>query len=167
MWFHSLQDLLRVGIVAIVSYSAMIIIVRFAGKRSLAKLNAFDLVVTIALGSVLSTAILSSEVAVAEGAFAFAALAVLQWIVAQLSVASPVFRRITRSEPRLLVKDGEYRLQAMADERITRSEICAALRKAGFVSIGEAGAVVLETDGELSVLHGRSAAISVLEDVRQ
>ena len=90
-------------IVGLLAYATMVIILRIAGKRSLAKLNAFDLVVTVALGSTLATVLLSSDVALLEGVLAFTVLATLQWVVSRLSLASQSFRRLVRSEPRMLL----------------------------------------------------------------
>ena len=72
MFFHSWFDLLRVAVVGTLAYSALIVWLRISGKRSLSKWNAFDFIVTIALGSTLATAFLSKDVALAEGVFAFA-----------------------------------------------------------------------------------------------
>lgn len=88
MFFDDLHGLLRVAVVSPLAYAAMVFVLRIAGKRSLAKLNAFDLIVTVALGSTLATVLLSEDVALAEGVLAFAALATLQWLVSRLSIVS-------------------------------------------------------------------------------
>lgn len=156
MFFDDLHGLLRVAIVSLLAYAAMILVLRIAGKRSLAKLNAFDLVVTVALGSTLATVLLSKDVALGEGVLAFAALASLQWLVSRISVSSAWFRTLVRAKPRLLLENGEYRRDAMAQERVTASEIDAAVRNAGHGRLEAVAAVVLETDGSMSVI-ARSA----------
>lgn len=78
MWFDNWSGIWRVGITALVIYAALILILQIAGKRSLAKLNIFDLVVTVALGSILASIILTKSIAIAEGFAAFIALAGLQ-----------------------------------------------------------------------------------------
>ena len=140
---------------------------RLAGKRALAKLNAFDLVVTVALGSTLATVLLTSDIAFLEGLLAFMMLALLQWAVSRLSIAWPAFRRLVRSQPRLLVENGSYRAHAMAAERITQDEIDAAVRSAGIGRIDEVGAVVLETDGSLSVIRCSDQPLAMLASVRR
>ncbi|KFG89468.1 Membrane protein [Sphingobium herbicidovorans NBRC 16415] len=152
MFFDDLHGLLRVAIVSLLAYAAMVLVLRIAGKRSLAKLNAFDLVVTVALGSTLATVLLSKDVALGEGVLAFAALASLQWLVSRLSVSSAWFRTLARAKPRLLLENGEYRRDAMAQERVTKSEIDAAVRNAGHGRLEAVVAVVLETDGSMSVI---------------
>ena len=75
MWFQSWSDLLRVLLVGTAGYAAVVVLLRVTGKRTLAKLNAFDLVVTVALGSTLATILLSADVSWSEGALALALLA--------------------------------------------------------------------------------------------
>ncbi|MFN2441460.1 MAG: DUF421 domain-containing protein, partial [Thermoanaerobaculia bacterium] len=68
MFFDDIQGLIRVFVISILAYVALVLFLRVSGKRTLTKLNAFDLVVTVALGSTLATIILSKDVALAEGA---------------------------------------------------------------------------------------------------
>lgn len=62
MWFDTWSDLLRIVVVGSAAYVTLVLVLRFSGKRTLAKLNAFDLAVTIALGSALATVLLSSDI---------------------------------------------------------------------------------------------------------
>lgn len=166
MFFDTWHDLLRVVVMTALAYAALVLILRLAGKRSLAKLNIFDFVVTIAFGSTLATVLLSRDVSFAEGALAFAILALLQWIVSALSVRSGWFKRLIRADPRLLLRDGRLLEQAMREERITRGEVEAAVRKKGHGSLDAIAAVILETDGELSVIaHSDAADRSALQSV--
>lgn len=152
MFFDSWTEIARVALATIAAYAALILVLRLSGKRSLAKLNAFDLVVTVALGSTLATVLLSKDVALTEGLLAFAMLAGLQWAVARASIASAGFRRLIRADPRLLFENGAYRDAALRDERVTRDEIDAAVRNGGIGRLEDVAAVVLETDGSLSVI---------------
>lgn len=155
MFFDNFQGLLRVALISLVAYAALIVILRIAGKRSLAKLNAFDLIVTVALGSTLATVLLSKDVALGEGILAFIMLAALQWIVSRLSITSVSFRRLVRAEPRLLFENGNYLQVAMGRERVTPGEIEAAVRNAGRGRLEDAAAIVLETDGSMSLIVKR------------
>lgn len=168
MFFDGTMAMLRVLAVSILSYGALVALLRISGKRSLAKLNAFDLVVTIALGSTLATIILSKDVALAEGLLALAMLLFLQWGVARLSMVSSMFQKLARSQPRLLLEDGRYRDDAMREERITRPELESVLRQQGHGELSGIAAVILETDGSLSVIPGsRAADMSLLASVRR
>jgi len=97
--FQGWSGLERVAIVGVAAYLALVLMLRVSGKRSLAKLNAFDLVVTVALGSTLATTLLSKTVALAEGVAAFAVLLLMQYAIAWGGTRSDRFQRLV-SAPR-------------------------------------------------------------------
>jgi uncharacterized membrane protein YcaP (DUF421 family) len=169
MLFDSWTGLGRILIVGTLAYAALVLLLRISGKRTLTKLNAFDLIVTVALGSTLATVLLSSSVALAEGVAALALLILLQYLIAWLSVRSPTFQSLIKSEPRLLMHRGRYLYGAMKAERITREEILAALRASGAADVSRIAAVVLETDGTLSVIPEAdpSGDVATLDTVRR
>lgn len=152
MFFDSWFSLLRVIVVGTLAYASLVVLLRISGKRTLAKLNAFDLVVTVALGSTLATVLLTKSVALVDGLAAFALLAGLQYAVAFLSVRWPRFDALVKSEPTLLLHRGRFLDRAMRAQRVTREEVVSALRSAGVARPEDAAAVVIETDGTLSVV---------------
>jgi uncharacterized membrane protein YcaP (DUF421 family) len=107
IFFGGFSSLLRILIVGVLGYVWLVVLLRISGKRTLTKLNAFDLVVTVALGSTLATVLLNKNVALAEGFLAFGLLVFLQYSITFLSVRAPAFKRIIKSEPSLLVHNGE------------------------------------------------------------
>ncbi len=157
MFFDDWQGLLRVAVVGVLAYAALVVLLRTSGKRALAKLNAFDFVVTIALGSILATILLSQDVALAEGVLAFVVLLALQYLITWLSVRSATVRRLVKSEPALLLLRGRLLEQAMKAERVTIDEILDAVRSHGVGSLEEVEALVLETDGTFSVIRRSDA----------
>jgi len=157
MFFDTWSQIGRVVVAGASAYVALVTIVRLSGKRTLAKLNAFDLVVTIALGSTLATIALSSDVAILEGVAAFASFVALQFVVAWLSTRWSAVRRAVRSEPVVLLRDGEFDERAMATERVTRDEVRQSVRSSGVGGLELVAAVVLETDGTLSVVTSQQA----------
>jgi uncharacterized membrane protein YcaP (DUF421 family) len=167
MVFDDWAALVRTLLVTPIAYVALLVAVRLSGKRALAKLNAFDLVVTVALGSVLASIAVSPSVTLAGGAAAFAVLVLLQYLIAHFSVRTAVLQRLVKARPTLLVRDGALLEDAMRRERVTRSEIHQVLRQHGLASLGEAAAVVLESDGTSSVLAnvGATGRDSTLTDV--
>jgi uncharacterized membrane protein YcaP (DUF421 family) len=152
MWFDSWSDLGRVLAVGGSAYLTVLLVLRISGKRTLAKLNAFDLVVTVALGSTLATILLNSDVSWAEGAVGLALLALLQSLVAWLTVRRPSLRRTVTARPTLLLRDGRPLTEALQDERVTVDEIRQAVRSSGSGDLSSIAAVVLESDGSLSVI---------------
>jgi len=155
MIFESWYGLLRVIVVGPLAYLALVLLLRVSGKRTLAKLNAFDLIVTVALGSTLATVLLSKSVALLEGVAGLLVLVALQYAVAWLSVRSQRFSHLVKSEPTLLLRDGAFLSQALRAQRVTEAEIRAALRSSGVADPAGAAAVILETDGSLSVIPAR------------
>jgi len=149
----------RIALFAALAYAALVIVLRVSGKRTLGKMNAFDLVITVALGSTLASAVLDAGVPLAESVAAFAALAALQALVAYGQSRSPAIEALVKSEPRLVVRDGRPLPGALRRERLTEAEVRQAVRASGRGSLEEAAAVVLETDGTLSVIGSRGDAL--------
>ena len=129
----------------------LLLLLRVSGKRTMTKMNAFDLVVTVALVSTLATVLLTKSVALGEGLTAFVLLTFLQFVLTWLSVRSRAVSRLVKSEPTLLVYQGYFLAAALKAERMTEAEALAGLRVQGLSSAAEA--VVLEASGELSVLR--------------
>lgn len=152
MFFDGWDGIARVLILGSFAYCAIIAILRISGKRTLAKMSAFDLVVTIALGSVLATILLSSSVALAEGIVAFVVLVALQYAIAALSVRSKAIEKLAKSNARFLLLDGVIDDDALRQERVTREEVLCAVRNNGIGDLDEVAAVILETDGTFSVV---------------
>ena len=167
MLFNGWAGIGRVLIVGSLAYAALVFLLRISGKRTLTKLNAFDLVVTVALGSTLATVLLSKSVALAEGVTAMALLIALQFVITWLSVRSPRFQALIKAEPTLLIHRGDWVPGAMRAQRITREEILAALRAQGHSRIEDIDAVVLETDGSMSVLSKVQDPASLLSNVAE
>jgi uncharacterized membrane protein YcaP (DUF421 family) len=157
MLFDGWYDLLRMLIVGVGAYVGLVMLLRVTGKRTLSKMNAFDLIVTVALGSTLATVLLSSEVSLTEGLLAFALLCCLQYGVAFASVRSQRFQSLIKAQPTLLFYRGRYMPASMRAERVTEEEILAAIRAVGVAASDAVEAVVLETDGSFSVIAGGEA----------
>ncbi|MEH6818244.1 MAG: YetF domain-containing protein, partial [Pseudoalteromonas distincta] len=157
MFYDDMQGLLRVLTIGVLGYIALVFWLRISGKRTLSKWNVFDFIVTIALGSILASVIISKSVPLFEGILAFVVLIGLQYVITWLSVRSSKFAALIKAEPTLLLNDGEYCTAALKLQRVTKSEIRAAIRGAGILAIEDVAAVVLETDGSFSVMpHNNS-----------
>lgn len=111
MFFDSWSDVGRVVVLGTSAYLVLVIALRTSGKRTLAKLNAFDLVVTVALGSTLATILLSQDVSLVDGVTAFAVLIVAQFAVAWLLVGAGVGAFVWAGADHLGGLDVDQRLQ--------------------------------------------------------
>lgn len=151
MWFDSWSDLGRLLVVGPLAYLALVAVLRTSGARTLSKLNAFDLVVTVALGSTLATVLLSTDVSLAEGVLALVVLVLLQYVVSWSSLRWPAVESVVKSQPVLLYRRG-FLTASMRRARVTEDEVRQAARGSGWASMEDVAAVVLETDGTLSVL---------------
>lgn len=152
MWFDTWSDIARILAVGAAAYVALVLILRVTGKRTLAKLNAFDLVVSVALGSILATVLLDTNVSWAEGLTAFGLLTVLQLVITWTSTRVPSARSVITAKPTLLLRDGQPLENALREERVTIGELRQAVRATGNGDLADIGAVVLEGDGSLSVI---------------
>lgn len=151
MWFDTWGDLGRLLVVGPLAYAGLVAVLRISGARTLSKLNAFDLVVTVALGSTLATVLLDTSVSLAEGALALALLVALQFVVSRSSARWRSVERLVKSDPVLLYRRG-FLARQMHRARVTEEEVRQAVRASGRASLEEVAAVVLETDGTMSVL---------------
>jgi uncharacterized membrane protein YcaP (DUF421 family) len=160
VFFDTWSGLLRVVVVGPLAYLALILFLRISGKRTLTKLNAFDLVVTVALGSTLSSIVLTKSVALLEGVLALATLIGLQYLITWSSVRSSSIKALVAHKGGLV--EG-----AMRRQRMTWDDVLAALRSEGLDDLSQAAAVVLETDGSISVLKTLSERGDGLTGVRR
>jgi len=165
-FFDSWPVLGRTLIVALIGYLVLVLFLRISGKRTLSKWNAFDFIVTIALGSTLASLLTSKNVALAQGALALGLLVGFQFVITWLSVRSRWVRRLIKAEPTLLLRDGMILHDALSQQRVTESEIRAAVRSKGIAALEDVRAIVLETDGTFSVIRSIDAdTCSALTDV--
>ncbi|MCM3573657.1 MULTISPECIES: DUF421 domain-containing protein [Mesobacillus] len=167
MFFNSWDNIWRTLIVGVLAYAALILLLRISGKRTLSKMNAFDLIVTVALGSTLATILLNKKVALAEGITAFFILIALQYAVAWSSIRSDSFKRLIKSDPKLIFYQGKYLKENIIKERVLEVEILQAARSSGINSMDQVEAVVLETDGRISVIKKSDSETNTLASVDQ
>ncbi|MBB4912737.1 DUF421 domain-containing protein [Actinophytocola algeriensis] len=123
MFFDSWSGVGRVALLGALAYLAVVVALRLSGKRTLAKMNAFDLVVTVALGSTLATILLTQQVALLEGVTALAVLVVLQFLVAWLAARSSTVRKAVKSQPSYLLHRGRLLPEALRAHRVTEDEV--------------------------------------------
>lgn len=151
-FFDGWEGVWRTLLVGFCAYAGLVIFLRISGRRTLSKMNAFDLVVTVSIGSTLATVLLNNNVSLTEGLMAFGLLIGLQFAVTWTSVRFRWFRRWITGEPLLLLHDGQFLPTAMKQARVSEEEIYATLRQHGMAGPHEAHAVVIETDGSFSVI---------------
>lgn len=152
MFFSGWSTLFRTLVIGVLAYINLIVLLRISGRRTLSKMNAFDLIVTVALGSTFATILLNKSVSLAQGTLALALLVGLQFLVTWTSVRVGWVRKLVTGEPALLYYRGQMLSAAMRKARVTAEEVRAAVRSSGITALDDVEAVVLETDGSFSVV---------------
>lgn len=149
------------------TYAGIVLWLRFSGKRILSKWNAFDFVVTIAFGSILSSALLLEDTPFSQAMVGIGLLVCLQFLITWLAARSSVVQKLIKTQPSLLVFKGELLLGTLKQQRVAKGEVLAAIRLSGCSSVEDVDAVVLETDGSFSVIEDvNPATASALKDVQ-
>ena len=157
MFFDSWFNIYRVLIVGVLAYAGLVLLLRISGNRTLSKMNSYDLVVTVAFGSTLSTILVNQNVTLAVGLAALALLIVLQLIITWCSVRSHFINDLVKTAPTILLLDGRLRTDALKRVRVTGDDVMAAVRQQGQGSLENIDAVILESDGSLSVISANQA----------
>ncbi len=142
-----------VAVSAVALFGTVILIARIVGLRSFSKMSSFDFVVTLATGSVLAS-VAASSTSLANGALALAVLYTAQWIVAQLRRRTSWAVHVVDNKPIALMLEGEFVHENLTAARVTEDDVRAKLRQNNVHALRDVRAVVLETTGDVSVLHG-------------
>ncbi len=152
LFFNGWQPLVHIAIVGLIGYAALILFLRLSGKRTLSRMNAYDMVMTMALGSVLTKAMLTQEQSVSETVFAIALLISFQFIVSFASFRWHWAAVLAAPKPTVLYHQGRYFQEALKKERVRQSEIEDTVKEKGLCDMGMVDTVILAGNGELSVL---------------
>ena len=154
-WFTaSPSSLLGVVLSTLGIYVVLIALIRLVGLRSFSKMSSFDFAMTVAVGSVVASTILSPDPPLARAAVALASLFGVQFVIAILRKRTTWMEHIVDNEPLILMtREGMVRAN-LAKSRVTESDVWAKLREANVLAVDQVRAVVLETTGDISVLHG-------------
>jgi uncharacterized membrane protein YcaP (DUF421 family) len=153
LWYDGWEPIVRALVVGTLGYAWLVGILRVTGPRNMAKMTPFDFVLTVTLGSAFGRVLTAKDVALAEAVAVFTLLVGLQWLMAGLRHRSKAFGRLVESGPSLLFHDGDFIEPAMRRHRFTESDIHSAARESGLGSLAEVAAVVLQADGEFSVIQ--------------
>lgn len=150
-------------------YSTIIVLTRINGLRTFAKMSSFDFAITIAIGSIIASTLLLEDQSIAKGALALMVLIALQAMVALARKRSKRIEKLLTNSPVLLM-DGSKILHTNLDAtRVSQSDLYAKLREANVTHFDQVIAVVLETTGDMSVLHtgepGKSVSAEIMKDV--
>ena len=151
------QDLLQPGIPIlekilrpIIVYVFLIVGLRLAGKRELAQLNPFDLVVLLTISNTVQNAIIGNDNSVAGGLLGASTLLAVNWFVVRWTFHHPRVERLVEGTPTVLIDAGQIDDAALGREFVSRDELSSAARRQGYLSLHDVERAVLEAGGSLT-----------------
>lgn len=153
IFFDGWYNVGRSAALAFVGFIALILILRLSGKRTLSKMNVFDFVFVVAVGSVFAGTMIEKDTTLLEGLTALATLVLVQTVLAAIAARNERFELLLNGEPTLLFSKGKFLHHAMKKERVTEEEVRAAIRDQGLTRVEDVDAVVIENDGSLTVAY--------------
>jgi uncharacterized membrane protein YcaP (DUF421 family) len=142
-----LEKLLR----PVVVYLVLVLLLRLFGKRELAQLNPFDLVVLLSLSNTVQNAIIGDDNSVTGGIIGAFSLLAINWLVVRVLFRSPRLTRMLEGRAAILIRNGQIDLKAMERESLSREELLAVIHKQGFEHIHEVRRCELEPNGSFYV----------------
>jgi uncharacterized membrane protein YcaP (DUF421 family) len=158
---------------AILIYVALIFFTRLSGLRSFSKMASFDFVITVSMGTILGSTVLTEDPALLQAIVGLATLYAIQYAVSWARRHSQRVGRTVDNQPLLLMAGSEILTDNLTRARVTHEDLYAKLREANVLDLSQVRAVVFESTGEISVLHIPYAAtphveldLALLGDVR-
>ncbi len=158
----------------VIVYLCLIIFLRVFGKRELAQLNPFDLVVLLSLSNTVQNAIIGEDNSVTGGIVGALALLTINWMLTWLLFRAPKVDAALEGSPTTLIRDGQVDEAALKRECLTHEELISVLNKNGFNEFSEVEICVLEPNGTFFVKGktpsgdqlARAELMSALEGLR-
>jgi uncharacterized membrane protein YcaP (DUF421 family) len=135
----------------VIVYLVLVILLRVFGKRELAQLNPFDLVVLLSLSNTVQNAIIGEDNSVTGGVIGAFSLLTINWLVARTLFRSPKLTRMLEGRATVLVRDGKIDKRAMQRESLTDEDLLSVLHKQGFAHLRDVRRIELEPSGTFFV----------------
>jgi len=158
---------LRSILLSIIALFWIIGLVRLVGLRSFSKMTSFDFVVTVATGTLLASAAQASQWAsFTQTLLVILTLFALQYLLSRFRFKSEPLSEALSNTPVLLIREGTILDDVLQSRRVSRTDLFAKLREANVACLDDVHAAVLETTGDVSVLHGNDFDDRLLEGVR-
>ncbi|MFP4228701.1 MAG: DUF421 domain-containing protein [Salinivenus sp.] len=158
-WIRAAEDApLMIVLSAVALYGLLILYTRLVGLRSFSKMSGFDFAITIAIGSVLASVTLWQKPTLSEGAIALGTLFGLQFVVGTLRKRVPGLARLIDNAPLLLMDGTDVLSDNLRRANMTEADLRAKLREANVTRLEQVRAVVMESTGDVTVLHASPEA---------
>lgn len=135
----------------VIVYLVLIVLLRVFGKRELAQLNPFDLVVLLSLSNTVQNAIIGDDNSITGGVIGAFGLLAINWLVVRVLFRSARLTRLLEGRASVLVRDGCIDRRALERESLTREELLQAIHRQGFEDIDKVRTCLLEPNGTFTV----------------
>ena len=140
---------------ATVVFFVLYLVVRIMGKRELAQMTAFELIVLVVFGDIVQQGVMHNDFSLTGAILAIATLAFWALVLSWLTYASRKAELLLDGEPRVIVKDGKIIEENLRRDRLTRSEILSEMRLAGIAHLSTVAWAILEPQGKMSFIQRR------------
>ena len=130
----------------VIVYLVLVVLLRIFGKRELAQLNPFDLVVLLSLSNTVQNAIIGDDNSVSGGLIGAFGLLAINWLVVRVLFRSPGLTRVLEGRASVLIRNGQIDRKALERESLTREELVEVIHRQGFESVGEQDVEVAPVD---------------------
>ncbi len=166
VFFDGWESVVRILLIGSLAYLMLVFTLGLSGRRLIAKMNAFDFVGNVALGSTLAGVVLNKNVALADGLAAFAVLLVLPLLINFFSSHSRLLNKMVGVSPIMLFYQGQMLEPVLKHTRISSDEVLTAMRLHGIAAADDVYAVILEANGSFSVIRqGAEGSRTALQDI--
>lgn len=156
-WIYSSNDpIFQTLIGCAMIFVVIIILTRIVGLRAFAKFTAYDFAFTVAIGSIISST-LTSSTTLAHGSIAIAGLLIITFAFSTLQRKSPFLSKIISNAPLLLMDGNKILHDNLKSARIEEEQLISKLREANVLNYDQVFAVILESTGDISVMHASSS----------
>jgi uncharacterized membrane protein YcaP (DUF421 family) len=132
-------------------YLVLVLLLRLFGKRELAQLNPFDLVVLLSLSNTVQNAIIGDDNSVTGGVIGAFSLLAINWFVVRILFRSPRLTRLLEGRPVVLISNGQLDAKALKRESLTRETLFEIIHKQGFTHVNQVHRCELEPNGSFYV----------------
>jgi uncharacterized membrane protein YcaP (DUF421 family) len=155
-WDHFTKDLdimPEVVVGTVVLYLGIIVYTRIFGLKSFSKMTGFDFLNTVAIGNLLAMSVATSSPSLFVGALLIGLLYLLNYLVTLITFKSKTAEELLDNSPMLLMENGKVLYENLKKTKVTENELRGKLREANVIRLNEVKAVILETTGDVSVMH--------------
>ena len=162
------QQVIGIALSVVGFYFCLILFTRIVGLRSFSKLSSYDLAMTVGIGSILASTVLSKSTSLLQGVFAIAMLFLLQALISIVRRKFKPIKNLLDNQPIILIANGEYLWDNLKEAKLSTNDVKQILRKNGIKSLSEVFAVIMETTADISVIKSSEGEPdwSLFDDIR-